>query len=52
MNKLLQKKQISKIGFLSTVIFVISSSIGAGIFLKDNEILNNTQGSFLFSMIA
>jgi len=41
-----------KIGFFSAVLLVIGSSIGAGIFLKNGEILGNVQGSIILSMIA
>jgi hypothetical protein len=38
-------KPKSKIGFISAVLLVIGSSIGAGIFLKNGEILDNVAGS-------
>jgi hypothetical protein len=41
-----------KIGFYSTVLFVVGASIGAGIFLKNGEVLNNTNGSLVYSLIA
>lgn len=44
------KKQ--KINFISAVLIVIGSSIGAGIFLKNGEILGNTQGNIWMAMIA
>ncbi len=45
-----QKKQ--KINFISAILIVIGSSIGAGIFLKNSEVLGNTQGSIWMAMIA
>jgi len=41
-----------KIGMFSGVMMIIGSSVGAGIFLKSNEILQNTNGSILLSIIA
>jgi hypothetical protein len=41
-----------KISFLSMVLFVCGSAIGAGIFIKNKEILNNTNGSLVYSLIA
>ena len=41
-----------KIGFFSSVLLVIGSSIGAGIFLKNGEILNNVGGSYLLTLIS
>jgi len=40
-----------KIGMFSGVMMIIGSSVGAGIFLKSNEILQNT-GSIFLSIIA
>ncbi|MDE6477090.1 MAG: hypothetical protein K2L48_02750 [Mycoplasmoidaceae bacterium] len=39
----ISKKQ--KINFISAILIVIGSSIGAGIFLKNSEVLGNTQGN-------
>ncbi|NQZ29110.1 MAG: APC family permease [Mycoplasmatales bacterium] len=39
------KNNAKKIGFLSVIITVIGSAIGAGIFFKNNSILNNTHGN-------
>ncbi|TCG11517.1 APC family permease [Mycoplasma todarodis] len=39
------KRNVKKIGFLSVIITVIGSAIGAGIFFKNNSILNNTHGN-------
>ena len=41
-----------KIGFFSSILLVIGSSIGAGIFLKNGEILNNVGGSYLLTLIS
>jgi amino acid transporter len=42
----IQKKSASKkISFFSVVLLVIGSTLGAGIFFKNNEILNNNHGS-------
>lgn len=41
-----------KISFISAVLIVIGSSIGAGIFLKNDEILGNTQGCIWMAIIA
>ena len=41
-----------KIGFLSAIMFVIGSSIGAGIFLKNGEVMTNTHYSIVFSVFA
>ncbi|GHU32965.1 hypothetical protein FACS1894166_07370 [Bacilli bacterium] len=38
-------KPKSKVGFLSAILLVVGSSIGAGIFLKNGEILSNVTGS-------
>lgn len=48
-NQMSTKK---KIGFLSAIMFVIGSSIGAGIFLKNDEVMTNTHYSIVFSIIA
>jgi hypothetical protein len=39
-----------KIGFVSAISLVIGSSIGAGIFIKNHEILNNVHGSILLAI--
>ena len=41
-----------KIGFFSAVLLVIGSSIGAGAFLKNGEILSNVGGSYLLTIIS
>ena len=41
-----------KIGFFSSILLVVGSSIGAGIFLKNGEILNNVGGSYLLTLIS
>ena len=41
-----------KISFFSAILLVIGSSIGAGIFLKNGEILNNNNGSIILSLIS
>jgi hypothetical protein len=41
-----------KIGFFSSVILVICSSIGAGIFIKNHEILQDTHGAVVFALLA
>lgn len=41
-----------KIGFFSSVILVICSSIGAGIFIKNHEILQDTHGAVIFAILA
>lgn len=59
-NKTIDKPQINvknqpmskKIGFFSVILLVIGSSIGAGIFLKNGEILGNVQGSIVLAIIA
>jgi L-asparagine transporter-like permease len=48
-NQMSKKK---KIGFLSAIMFVIGSSIGAGIFIKNGEITTNTGDSILLAVIA
>ncbi len=39
------KKQIKKLGFLSVIVAIVGSAIGAGIFFKNTSILNNTHGN-------
>ena len=39
--------KVKKISFFSAIMLVIGSSIGAGIFLKNGEILRNVQGSIV-----
>jgi amino acid transporter len=41
-----------KIGFVSAISLVIGSSIGAGIFIKNHEILNNVHGSILLAVVC
>ena len=41
-----------KIGFFSAILLVIGSSIGAGVFLKNGEILSNVGGSYLLTIIS
>jgi amino acid transporter len=41
-----------KIGFFSAILLVIGSSIGAGIFFKNGEILRNVQGSIILSLVS
>jgi hypothetical protein len=41
-----------KIGFVSAISLVIGSSIGAGIFIKNHEILNNVHGSILLAVLC
>jgi hypothetical protein len=40
------------IGFVSAISLVVGSSIGAGIFIKNHEILNNVHGSVGLAIIA
>ena len=44
--------KVKKISFFSAIMLVIGSSIGAGIFLKNGEILRNVQGSIVLSLIS
>ena len=47
------KKQVKKkLGFLSVIALVVGSSIGAGIFFKSGEVLQNTHFSLGLSIIA
>lgn len=48
---LLTHKQ-KKITFFSAILLVIGSSIGAGIFLKNGEILRNVHGSVILSLLS
>lgn len=48
---LLTKKQ-KKVTFFSAVLLIIGSSIGAGIFLKNGEILSNVQGSIVLAFLS
>jgi hypothetical protein len=41
-----------KIGFVSAISLVIGSSIGAGIFIKNHEILNNVHGSIFLALLS
>lgn len=59
LNMALQKKHISKgelakkkITFFSAVLLVIGSSIGAGIFLKNGEVLENVGGSIVLAFVS
>jgi hypothetical protein len=42
----------AKISFFSSILLVIGSSIGAGIFLKNGEILQNVDGSIVLAMLC
>lgn len=48
---LLNPKQ-KKVTFFSAILLIIGSSIGAGIFLKNGEILSNVQGSIILALIS
>lgn len=41
-----------KIGFFSTMMIVVGSSIGAGIFFKANEVLTNSYNSVIFAIFS
>jgi hypothetical protein len=41
-----------KIGFFSAIMLVIGSSIGAGIFIKNHEIMDNVHGAILYAIMA
>jgi uncharacterized membrane protein YcaP (DUF421 family) len=41
-----------KIGFISTIMLVIGSSVGAGIFIKNWNILTNVQNALLFAILS
>lgn len=41
-----------KIGFFSAMLVVIGSSVGAGIFFKAGNVLDNSQGSIVFAMFC
>lgn len=41
-----------KISFFSAILLVIGSSIGAGIFFKNSEVLGNVHGSIILSLIS
>ncbi len=53
-NKKVTKKEVKKkkITFFSAVLLVIGSSIGAGIFLKNGEVLGNVQQSTILALIS
>lgn len=51
-NTIVTQPTSKKIGFFSTILLVIGSSIGAGIFLKNGEVLGNVQGSFILSIVS
>jgi hypothetical protein len=40
-----------KISFFSAIIMVICSSIGAGIFIKNHEILADVHGAIIYAII-
>jgi amino acid transporter len=51
----IDKKEIKrqkKIGFFSVVLLVIGSTLGAGIFFKNKEILNNNHGSIVLTFVS
>ena len=41
-----------KISFFSSIIIVIGAVMGAGIFFKSGDVLNNSQGSIIFSIFC
>lgn len=41
-----------KISFFSAILLVIGSTIGAGIFVKNEEIIGNNSGSLIFVIIS
>lgn len=45
-------KQQKKISFFSAVLLVVGTSIGAGIFLKNKEIIDNSYGSIIMVIIS
>lgn len=53
-KKKMTKKEVKKkkITFFSAILLVIGSSIGAGIFLKNGEVLGNVGGSTILALIS
>lgn len=53
-QKQLPKKEVTKkkISFASAILLVIGSSIGAGIFLKNGEVLGNVNGSLVLALVS
>lgn len=47
-----QIKKQQKIGFFSIVLFVIGSTLGAGIFFKNKEVLSNNHGSVILTFVC
>ncbi|MDE7433851.1 MAG: hypothetical protein K2M43_01800, partial [Mycoplasmoidaceae bacterium] len=41
-----------KLSLISAILIVIGSSIGAGIFLKNDDVLKNTQGNIYLALVA
>jgi amino acid transporter len=54
MSKIPQAKSTStkKLGFISCVVAVIGSCIGAGIFFKNQSILTNTGGNLILAIVC
>jgi amino acid transporter len=52
LNQLDIKNNKKKISFLSAILFVTGSSIGAGIFLKDGEIIKYAHGSIVLAIAS
>ncbi|MCQ2957124.1 MAG: hypothetical protein MJ233_04865 [Mycoplasmoidaceae bacterium] len=53
-KKKVTKKEVKKkkITFFSAILLVIGSSIGAGIFLKNGEVLGNVQQSTILALVS
>jgi hypothetical protein len=51
-NTLKNKPLFKKMSFFSSIMMVIGSSVGAGIFIKNWNILNNTQGALFYAILA
>ncbi|XQP55250.1 MAG: APC family permease [Mycoplasmoidaceae bacterium] len=53
-KKKVTKKEVKKkkITFFSAILLVIGSSIGAGIFLKNGEVLGNVSGSTILALVS
>jgi amino acid transporter len=47
-----QVKKQQKIGFLSVVLLVIGSTLGAGIFFKNKEVMNNNHGNVTLTFVC
>jgi amino acid transporter len=47
-----QVKKQQKIGFFSIVLFVIGSTLGAGIFFKNKEVMNDNHGSVVLTFVC